>query len=78
MQSLPTALSTAQLEGLLATIETLPSAKINRFPTIITVTATRKTTGETVKVLSAATRNGKQWHVMAVPGLISSTFTVKG
>lgn len=78
MQSLPTALSTAQLEGLLATIETLPSAKINRHPDIITVTATKKKTGETVKVLSAATCNGTQWHVMAVPGLISSTFTVKG
>ena len=75
MQSLPTPLSTAQLEGILATLATLPSAKVNRHPDIITVTATKKKTGETVKVLSAATRNGSQWHVMTVPGLVSATFT---
>lgn len=75
MQSLPTPLSTAQLEGILKTLATLPSAKVNRYFGAVTVTATKKKTGETVKVLSAATRNGKQWHVMAVPGLVSATFT---
>jgi hypothetical protein len=75
MQSLPTPLSTAQLEGILASLAAMPSAKVNRHADIITVTATRKATGETVKVLSAATSNGKQWHVMAVPGLVSATFT---
>jgi hypothetical protein len=75
MQSLPTPLSTAQLEGILASLTALPSATVNRHPDIITVTATRKATGETVKVLSAATSNGTQWHVMTVPGLISATFT---
>lgn len=73
MKSLPTPLSTAQLEGILATLATLPSATVNRHPDIITVTATKKATGETVKVLSAATRNGSQWHVMCVPGLVSAT-----
>jgi hypothetical protein len=71
MQSLPTALTTAQLDALLSTIEKLPSATVNRHPDIITVTATRKATGETVKVLSAATRDGNKWHVMTVPGLVS-------
>jgi hypothetical protein len=71
MQSLPTALTTAQVNGLVSQLEALPSAKVNRHPDIITVTATRKTTGETVKVLSAATRDGKQWHVMTVPGIIT-------
>lgn len=75
MQSLPTPLSTAQLEGILATLATLPSAEVVRHADIITVYATRKATGERVKVLSAATRNGSQWHVMAVPGLVSATFT---
>lgn len=75
MQSLPTPLSTAQLESILATLATLPSAQVNRHLDIITVTATKKKTGETVKVLSAATRNGSQWHVMTVPGLVSATFT---
>lgn len=75
MQSLPTPLSTAQLEGILSTLATLPSAQVNRHPDIITVTATKKKTGETVKVLSAATRDGSQWHVMTVPGLVSATFT---
>jgi hypothetical protein len=57
---------------LLSTIEKLPSAKINRHADIITVTAIRKATGETVKVLSATTSNGSQWHVMTVPGLVST------
>jgi hypothetical protein len=48
---------------------------VNRHPDIITVTATRKKTGETVKVLSAATTDGQQWHVMTVPGIITTTFT---
>ena len=74
MQSLPTPLTSAQLDGILSTLETLPSAKVNRHIDIITVTATRKATGETVKVLSAATRDGNHWHVMAVPGLISASF----
>lgn len=75
MQSLPTALTTAQLDGILSDLAALPSAKVNRHADIVTVTATRKATGETVKVLSAATHNGQQWHVMTVPGLISATFT---
>lgn len=75
MQSLPTALTTAQLDGILNHLAALPSAKVNRHADIVTVTATRKATGETVKVLSAATHNGQQWHVMTVPGLISATFT---
>lgn len=75
MKSLPTPLSTAQLESILATLATLPSAQVNRHLDIITVTATKKKTGETVKVLSAATRDGSQWHVMTVPGLVSATFT---
>jgi hypothetical protein len=75
MQSLPTPLTTDQLEGILSTLATMPSATVNRHPDIVTVTATRKTTGETVKVLSAATRNGQHWHVMTVPGLISATLT---
>lgn len=75
MQSLPTALTTAQLDNILRALAALPSAKINRHDDIVTVTATRKATGQVVKVLSAATANGQQWHVMAVPGLISTTFT---
>lgn len=74
MKSLPTPLTTSQLEKILATLATMPSATVNRHPDIITVTATRKATGETVKVLSAATRCGSRWHVMTVPGLVSTTF----
>lgn len=74
MKSLPTLLSTEQLEGILATLATLPSAEVVRHPDIVTVYATRKTTGERVKVLSAAT-NSAQWHVMTVPGLVSATVT---
>ena len=59
------------ISGILETLAAMPSATVNRHPDIVTVTATRKATGETVKVLSAATRDGKQWHVMTVPGLVS-------
>jgi hypothetical protein len=75
MQSLPTALTTTQLDGILSELARLPSAMVNRHADVVTVTATRKATRETVKVLSAVTRDGQQWHVMAVPGLISATFT---
>jgi hypothetical protein len=72
MQSLPAPVPTADLNTLLDALALMPSAKVNRHADIITVTATRKTTGETVKVLSAATRDGKQWHVMTVPGIITA------
>lgn len=75
MQSLPTALTTNQLDGILATLQALPTAQVNRHDSIVTVTATRKATGQTVKVLSAATADGHSWHVMTVPGLITATFT---
>lgn len=72
MKSLPTPLTTADLNALLDALALMPSAKVNRHPNIITVTATRKNTGETVKVLSAATTNGQHWHVMTVTGLITA------
>lgn len=75
MQSLPTALTTAQVADLVTQLEALPSATVNRHADIITVTATSKATGQPVKVLSAATANGQQWHVMAAPGLIRAIFT---
>jgi hypothetical protein len=75
MQTLPTALTTADLEELLSTLSPLPTVQITRYPTVITVRATRKATGQQVKILSALTSNGSQWVVRAVPGLISTTFT---
>jgi hypothetical protein len=75
MQSLPTAVSTADLNTLLAALEQMPSAKVNRHADIVTVTATRKKTGETVKVLSAATVDGQNWHVMTIPNLFTATTT---
>ena len=71
MKSLPTSLTTAALNNILNQMKGLPSATINRSDTIVTVTATKKKTGETVTVFSAASANGKLWHAMAVPGLIS-------
>lgn len=75
MQSLPTALTTAQVVNLVSQLEAMPSATVNRHADIITVTATSKATGQAVKVLSAATTDGQQWHVMAAPGLIKAIFT---
>jgi hypothetical protein len=75
MQSLPTALTTAQLEKLLSDFAELPTAEVTRFNGIITLHATKKKTGERVKVLSAASQDNQHWHVMAVPGLITATAT---
>jgi hypothetical protein len=72
MQSLPTLVPTADLNALIDALALMPSAKVNRHADIITVTATQKKTGESVKVLSAATRDGQQWHVMTIPGLITA------
>jgi len=72
MKSLPTPVPTKDLNALLDALALMPSAKVNRHADIITVTATRKTTGETVKVLSAATTDGQHWHVMTVPGIITA------
>jgi hypothetical protein len=71
MKSLPTPLSTAQLDALLSTIEKLPSATVNRDTHTVYVNAKRKATGEVVRVLDAVTFDGVQWHVMTVPGLVS-------
>jgi hypothetical protein len=71
MKSLPTPLSTAQLESILASLAALPSATVNRGTHTVYVNAKRKATGETVRVLDAVTFDGVQWHVMAVPGLVS-------
>ena len=71
MQSLPTAITTAQLDALIGTMEKLPSAEVTRHPDIVTVQATKKATGQRVTVFRAATRDGSLWHAMAVPGLIT-------
>ena len=71
MHSLPTALTTRNLHKILAKIETLPTARITRHDDVITVHATRRATGERVKVLSAVTNDGAEWHVMTLPGLLT-------
>lgn len=72
MQSLPTLVNTQDLNTMLDALAALPSATVDRYADIVTVTATKKATGETVKVLSAATTNGQQWHVMTIPGLFTA------
>jgi hypothetical protein len=71
MQSLPTALTTSQLEKLLSDFAELPTAEVTRLDGIITLHATKKKTGERVKVLSAASQDNEYWHVMTVPGLVA-------
>lgn len=70
LSSLPTALSSKQLDSLLASFP--PSAEIRRGDGVVTVHATRKSDGQRTKLLSAISRNGRTWHVMTVPGLVSS------
>lgn len=71
MQSLPTAVTTKNLEEIISTLEALPSAEVTRHSDIIVAYATVKKTGQRVKILSAATRDGLNWHVMTVQGLLN-------
>jgi hypothetical protein len=70
MQTLPTLITTANLDAILASIATLPSAEINRTNSAVTVYATRKKTQARVKVLSAVSI-GNEWHVIAEAGLLA-------
>jgi trehalose-6-phosphatase len=69
MQTLPTLVSTANLNAILATIANLPGAEINRSDSAVTVHATRKTQ-ERVKVLSAVLIIDNEWHVIAEAGML--------
>jgi hypothetical protein len=70
MQTVPTLITTANLNSILATIATLPSAEISRTDSAVTVYATRKKTQERVKVLSAVSIDN-EWHVITEPGLLA-------
>jgi hypothetical protein len=75
MNSLPTAVTTENLETILNTLEGLPTAQVNRIGNdVIVVTATKKKTQTSQTVLRAVTRDGKHWHVMAVDGIIQTKF----
>jgi len=71
MQTVPKLITTANLDAILATIATLPSAEINRTDSAVTVYATRRKTQERVKVLSAVSINSAEWHVMTEAGLLA-------
>ena len=75
MNSLPTTVTTENLETILVKLACLPSAQVNRIgDDVIVVTATKKKTQASETVLRAVTNDGKQWHVMAVDGLIQTKF----
>jgi hypothetical protein len=73
MKSLPTALTTSQVNDLIAGFPTDSRLVIRRFDDIVTVSLALK--DRTVKLLSAATADGQHWHVMAKDGIVSATFT---
>ena len=75
MQSLPTAVSTENLNNILASLEALPSAEVTRHSDVVTVHATKRATGDRVQVLRAVTRDGKYWHVMTSIGLLQKVFS---
>jgi hypothetical protein len=74
MQTLPTAVTTENLNNILASLEGLPSAEVTRHADVVTVHATKRATGARVQVLRAVTRDGKYWHVMTVLGLLKTVF----
>ena len=73
MKSLPTALTTSQVDELVAGFPADSRLVIRRFDDIVTVSLALK--DRTVKLLSAATADGHRWHVMAKEGIVSTTFT---
>jgi hypothetical protein len=68
LQSLPTEITRRQLDAILGGFPS--NAGIKRHPDIVTVYAPDGT-----KVLSAIKLYQNVWHVMAMPGLISTTTT---
>jgi hypothetical protein len=66
LQSLPTEITKHQLDGILGGFPS--NAEINRYSDIVTVYAPDKT-----KILSAIKLYRNVWHVMAMPGLITTT-----
>jgi hypothetical protein len=73
MKSLPTLISTTNLDQILATFTANPIAgmEVNRHEDSATVYVTRRKTGKREKILSAVTADGSQWHVVAVEGLLN-------
>lgn len=73
MKSLPTLISTTNLDQILAsfTANPIPGVEVNRGEDTATVYVTRRKTGKREKILSAVTADGSQWHVMAVEGMLS-------
>lgn len=74
MKSLPTALTTSQVNDLIAGFPADPRLVVRRFDSIVTVSLALKENHE-IRLLSAASTNGRQWHVMAKDGIVSTTFT---
>jgi ribosome-binding factor A len=73
MKSLPTLITTANLDEILASFTANPisGVEVNRSDSSATVYVTRRKTGKREKILSAVTADGSQWHVMAVEGMLS-------
>ena len=69
MKSLPTSLTTTEVNDLIAGFPADPRITVSRFDSIITVSIAVK--DKTIRLLSAATANGRDWHVMAKENLIS-------
>lgn len=74
MESLPTPVTTENLNSLLATLEGLATVEVTRHADVIKATAVKRATGKRERILSAVTRDGKHWHVMTVPGLVQASF----
>lgn len=73
MQSLPTTLTTRQLDELVSQFPS--SCVIFKGEDIVVVKARNKKTGSVDRLLSAASPNGHHWHVMAKPGIVTTSFS---
>ena len=77
MKSLPTPLTTAQVDRLVSDLLKLPSATVFQpygMSDIVRVSATKRATGEKVTVFRAVQGSNGLWHAMAAEGLITTNF----
>ena len=73
MKSLPTTLTTRQLDELVSQFPA--TCSIFKGEDIVVIKARNKKTGSIDRLLSAASTDGHYWHVMAKPGIITTSFS---
>lgn len=70
LRPLPTDITTAQLRALVDAMRDLPTSQVTITPKRVTISATKRTTGEVETVFVASITAPGVWTAKAAPGLI--------